>query len=180
MLGMNFWNRSGTRQDFAPHWAAGGEAPIGIVELHQHNLALLKDAMPGTLACQARLVPEPDHPHDRFAVRVEIGGRSVGYLPASHAVAYREALARHNLAGEPVWCASRILGGFDEGQAFRPFSVSLDLAWPLRLARPGSEPAAAAGLPERRAAGGDPFLWLLALVSLASGQWPIPDETRAA
>jgi hypothetical protein len=38
-------------------------------------------------ATEAALVPEPDNPHDPNAVRVEIDGRYVGYLPRAEALA---------------------------------------------------------------------------------------------
>ena len=37
-----------------------------------------------------RLVPEPHNAHDPHAVRVEIGGAHVGYIPAEHAEAVSE------------------------------------------------------------------------------------------
>lgn len=40
----------------------------------------------------ARLVPEPSNPHDRNAVRVEVGGHLVGYIPRAQAARYQPLL----------------------------------------------------------------------------------------
>lgn len=42
--------------------------------------------------CTACLVPEPTNPHDKFAVRVEIDGTHVGYLPRGSARRYHRRL----------------------------------------------------------------------------------------
>lgn len=53
------------------------------------------------LAC---LVPEPTNPHDRWAVRVEIDGRHVGYLPRGSARRFHRKLAAMIEAGQPTMC----------------------------------------------------------------------------
>lgn len=48
----------------------------------------------------AELVPEPDNPHDRYAVSVRVGNVVVGYLPRELAIRYHEplmALIRNHL-----------------------------------------------------------------------------------
>lgn len=62
--------------------------------------------------CAATLFLEPDNPHDRNAVRVEIGRATVGYLARRDAPGLRFALAQHGLAdGARVAVDAVILGG---------------------------------------------------------------------
>jgi len=61
----------------------------------------------------AQLVLEPTNPYDRNAVRVEIDGRLVGYLPK--AFASRLAPTLRELAA-PAFCQARITGGWDRGR----------------------------------------------------------------
>ena len=82
--------------------------------------------------CVATLVPEPDNPHDRNAIRVDIGGRTVGYLPRADAIGYRDGLA---LAGIPMGtlnCRAVVRGGWDRGGTRGYFGVMLDMDWPPR------------------------------------------------
>ena len=59
----------------------------------------------------AHLVLEPDNPHDANAVRVDIGGETVGYLPADRARLHRERLNRLNAAGSIIECDAVIVTG---------------------------------------------------------------------
>lgn len=81
--------------------------------------------------CDAVIVLDDDHPHDSKAVRVDISGKTVGYLSRDDARNYREQLRR---AGHPrlvATCRAVIVGGWARGtnsQGF--FGVKLDL--PIR------------------------------------------------
>ena len=50
----------------------------------------------------ARLVPEPDNPHDHLAVRVEIAGQTVGYMSRGNARRYHRRVQRLVDAGRDV------------------------------------------------------------------------------
>jgi hypothetical protein len=77
---------------------------------------------------QATLVHEDDNPYDHNAVRVEIQGRSVGYLPRDTARSYRERLSQAGHAGITAECAANIRGGWDRGEGDRGYyGVWLDL-----------------------------------------------------
>lgn len=60
----------------------------------------------------AQLVAEPSNPYDRNAVRVEIDGRLVGYLPRQFAG--RLSAVLREIEG-PAMCQARITGGWDRG-----------------------------------------------------------------
>lgn len=55
------------------------------------------------------LVPEPSNPYDHRAVRVDVSGRTVGYLPRELAEDYQPVLTR--LRGKTGCCVGRVTGG---------------------------------------------------------------------
>ncbi len=58
----------------------------------------------------AHLFPEPDNAHDPNAVRVEIEGSKVGYLPRDSAAEYATGLARIAARGRMPACEALIAG----------------------------------------------------------------------
>lgn len=81
----------------------------------------------------ALLVPEPENPHDRQAVRVEVvtgaQAETVGYLCRSDARAYQPTLLVLRDAGYVGTCPGRITGGGSD----RSYGVYLHLAGPEAL-----------------------------------------------
>jgi hypothetical protein len=65
------------------------------------------------LETEARLVPEPENEHDPNAVRVEIDGAKVGYLPRALAAAWAPLLAELAARRRVGACEATILGGTD-------------------------------------------------------------------
>lgn len=78
------------------------------------------------LKVTAAVVPEDGNRHDRNAVRVEIDGRTVGYLPREIAPDYRATMGR-----QPGTCSAKIVGGFmkDDGSQ-ASYGVKLNAKWP--------------------------------------------------
>ena len=75
----------------------------------------------------ATLVPEDSNPYDENAVRVDIEGRTVGYLSRHAAKAYRKRL---KTSGAPSTrdCPAVIRGGWDRGRRDQgSFGVRLEL-----------------------------------------------------
>ncbi len=62
------------------------------------------------LEVTAALVPEPANPHDPNAVRVEIDGRLVGYLPRAAAVAYGQLVREPAERGRTAVCEAMVAG----------------------------------------------------------------------
>lgn len=81
-----------------------------------------------TLTTEAVLVLEDDNPHDANAVKVQIGGRTVGYLNRENARRYRSDLETAGLPRIVARCRARVVGGFarDDGQR-ATYGVRLDL-----------------------------------------------------
>jgi hypothetical protein len=76
----------------------------------------------------AVLVLEDDNPKDNQAVRVEMGGATVGYLSRRDAREYREWLQRQGRMAPMVKCKAVIVGGWDKGDGDEGhFGVRLDL-----------------------------------------------------
>ena len=82
----------------------------------------------------AEVRPEPDNPSDPDAVRVSIGGRTVGYLSRGDAKRFVGGMAKLGRPGEGVSCEARIVGGWRRSRDdFGFFGVQLNLPWPLKL-----------------------------------------------
>lgn len=75
--------------------------------------------------CTAVLVLEDDNPHDSKAVRVDIDGRTVGYLSRKHAREYRKQVSRGTMTVPAV-----IVGGWKRGRGDTGhYGVKLDLPY---------------------------------------------------
>ncbi len=90
---------------------AGGRFGAGV------NVALI-----------ATLHREPENVHDGNAVRVEINGRQVGYLPRAIAPQYKELLRQIESRGQQAACRAFIRGGWQRQGAEGRFGVVLELA----------------------------------------------------
>lgn len=74
---------------------------------------------------EATLIYEDSNPHDDHAVRVDIQGRTVGYLKREHARQVREQIRSDC---PPLTCRAMIVGGWDRGEDDRGFfGVKLDI-----------------------------------------------------
>lgn len=148
VAGLAWWGRRIEKRkatDVAPPRGAPSPSRGGSVRLscdgrvsvvgESHYQPALKKAAGGrtvpegkfdqAISVQATLVPEPSNKYDRNAVKVEVGGRTVGYLPRELASEYQPALRGLGAVG---WCEGRIMGG--KG---RPYGIFLYLGAPERL-----------------------------------------------
>jgi hypothetical protein len=76
----------------------------------------------------ATLVLEDSNAHDKNAVRVDINGQTVGYLPRRTAKSYRSRLRETGHSRLTGVCKAVIRGGWDRGPSKRGnFGVWLDL-----------------------------------------------------
>jgi hypothetical protein len=77
---------------------------------------------------QATLIHEDDNPYDNKAIRVDIGGMSVGYLSRENARQYRKRLNEAGHPGITTTCSAMIVGGWDCGGDDKGhFGVKLDI-----------------------------------------------------
>lgn len=86
------------------------------------------EGLAGNIPVSAVLVPEPTNRHDRNAVRVDVDGRTVGYLAREVAVQYQPVLNWLATRGDAGWCPARLTGG-----GRRRFGVYLHLGDPDRI-----------------------------------------------
>jgi len=76
----------------------------------------------------ATLVHENDNPHDNKAIRIDISGKTVGYLSRDNARDYRKKLKEAGHPGITATCSAIIVGGWDRGSGDKGhFGVKLDL-----------------------------------------------------
>ncbi len=78
--------------------------------------------------CTAAVMPEPTNPWDPNAVRIDVGGQTVGYLAREVAATYQPALLELQRQAQVGWCPARIMGGGE-----RTYGVFLHLGAPARL-----------------------------------------------
>ncbi len=76
---------------------------------------------------EATLVYEDSNPYDAKAIRVDIAGRTVGYLSRENARTYRDAMTSAGAAGRQATCAARIRGGWRRGRSEGHYGVWLDI-----------------------------------------------------
>ncbi len=85
-------------------------------------------------AVTCRLQSEPTNPHDRNAVRVEINGQLVGYLPRNYAANLSQWLHEHNYSRICADVAGVIVGGWErvdmDGYSEGAFGVRIDAVLP--------------------------------------------------
>ena len=109
-----------------------GEFPVACVG-ESHYQAALETACGGrkedgeNREVSAVLSLEDTNPYDSDAVRVEVHGRTVGYLNRQDARTYRELLSAIACSDE-LECRAVIRGGWDRGPKDRGyFGIYLDL-----------------------------------------------------
>ena len=92
-----------------------GRESVNVAGESHYQDALRALAGPGHVRrdTEARLVAEPDNVHDPHAVRVEIDGHKVGYLPRELAPAWGPRLAELATRRRVAGCEATIVGGAD-------------------------------------------------------------------
>lgn len=77
---------------------------------------------------EAVLVHEDNNPYDEKAIRIDISGKTVGYLSRKMARQYRKRLEEAGYDGITATCSAKIVGGWDRGGGDKGhFGVKLDL-----------------------------------------------------
>lgn len=114
-------------------WDGTGDFDFDVVGESNYQAALA--ALAGTHGdrspdkeCQAALVPEDNNRYDNKAVRVDIDGRTVGYLSKDEARSFRRRLGAKQLSGQTTHCAAVIVGGYRMKNGERAsYGVKLDI-----------------------------------------------------
>ena len=75
--------------------------------------------------CGAILVPEPKNPHDKNAIRCEIGGVHVGYLSREDAKAFARHFRRKKLQSMAV--AANVSGGWKNSKSEGSYGVAIEV-----------------------------------------------------
>ncbi len=96
-----------------------------------------RSAAGADLIVEAILIAEDTNPYDSKAIRLDIGGRTVGYLRREEARRFRAEFGRLLRANDFVCCKANIRGGWSRGSGDRGhFGVWLDVRDQLRLPSP--------------------------------------------
>ncbi len=80
----------------------------------------------------AELVLEPDNPYDIDAVRVDVGGRAVGYIPRDEAPDFHSVITALWAEGAPATCRATLTGGWERPDDRGHIGVRLDIDNELR------------------------------------------------
>lgn len=115
-----------------PHVDGDGSYEFDIVgeSNYQDNLTRIaggKTEDGHELECRAVLVLEPTNPHDANAIRVEINGLVVGYIPRGYAPGMSDVIRRHAPAGRSSVNALIVGGWQRSGGREGSFGVKLDI-----------------------------------------------------
>lgn len=111
----------------------GGE-DVAVVGESRHQEALERiaggrtPAGPRIRLVTASLVCEPNNPFDSNAVRVDVDGNKVAYIPRTEAPRFGAAIRD---LGIPATCRARVTGGFETRGEKAHLGLTLDLRWPL-------------------------------------------------
>ncbi|QGZ39946.1 hypothetical protein IP92_02275 [Pseudoduganella flava] len=115
------------------HWSDGGRFELEVVgeSRYRDTIARLAGAH-GADKADARhpalLLPDDANPYEDKAVAVFLAGEMVGYLAPKDALAFREMLARHEIAGQLTSTDAAVRGGGEwEGKRLA-YTVSLDVS----------------------------------------------------
>jgi uncharacterized protein YidB (DUF937 family) len=80
-------------------------------------------AMKAVIALLSR---EPDHPHDKNAVRIDVGDETVGYVEKVNAKQIQPLMQKLEKAGRQAWVRAWIVGGWEDDPDDDNFRVRLD------------------------------------------------------
>jgi len=114
--------------------------PVVGVTFHQEALQIIcgnkrEEGVP--IYKQAIMIPENDNPEDANAVRIDIGGETVGHLSRRNATVWRGKMISENRSGE-FMCLSQII--WDRGyiaEGSYGVLLDIDLSLPDSIIEPG-------------------------------------------
>lgn len=124
------WKRELPEVDPLPKLEGNGDFDFDIVGESKYQSSLLAIAGPKTedgceIECEATLQREPQNSYDANAIRVDISGRTVGYVPRDDAAAIAPIMDRRRMPA--VRADALIVGGWKRDADEGSFGVRLDL-----------------------------------------------------
>ncbi|MFV2063777.1 MAG: HIRAN domain-containing protein [Chloroflexota bacterium] len=108
-----------------------GERSVDVVEESDSQAVLEKLAGGRSRFGAAKevvvlLSREPDHPHDKNAVRVSVEGETVGYIEKWDAKDIQPLMLKLEKAGHPAWVRGTVVGGWSDDGGSESFRIRLD------------------------------------------------------
>jgi len=124
-----------------PTLQPGGEQPVAGESAYADALEAIAEARTWggvkRRLVTAQLVREPDNRYDTDAVRVDVGGCTVGYLPRAAAPRFHAILGRLAEAHRAATARARLTGGWERGPAGRgTIGIVLDIDPRISLLAP--------------------------------------------
>jgi hypothetical protein len=108
-----------------------GDVQVDVVEEADYQEVLERltggrSSSGAMIAVAALLTREPDHPHDKNAIRVDVGNETVGYIEKWNAKEVQPLLQKLEQAGRPAWVRGWVVGGWDDDRGETNFRIRLD------------------------------------------------------
>ncbi|UXC34810.1 HIRAN domain-containing protein [Cupriavidus gilardii] len=107
-------------------WPSIGEFACQVVGESNYQPAIAQAAKEGGVLI-ASLVLDNENPYDDHAVRVDLLGRTVGFLSRKNARLFRRRLAERGITASTSRCHAKIFGGPLPEEPERMYGVWLDL-----------------------------------------------------
>jgi len=108
-----------------------GEVQVDVVAESDYQEALEQlvggrsksGAMKAVIALLSR---EPEHPHEKNAIRVDVGSETVGYIEKWNAKEIQPLMQKLEKAGRPAWVRAWVVGGWEDDGGDDAFRIRLD------------------------------------------------------
>lgn len=108
-----------------------GDVQVDVVEAADHQEALA--ALGGERSRAGSIEPvvallsrEPNHPHDKSAIRVDVGDATVGYIDKVGAKTIQPLMQRLEKAGRPAWVRGWVVGGWEGDPSDNTYRMRID------------------------------------------------------
>lgn len=108
-----------------------GDVQVDVVEASDYQDALVRlggeRSRAGSIEpVVALLSREPDHPHNKDAVRVDVGDATVGYIGKVDAKQIQPLMQRLEKAGRPAWVRGWVVGGWEGDPGDNNYRIRID------------------------------------------------------
>jgi hypothetical protein len=108
-----------------------GDVQVDVVGESDYQAALEKLAggpsRSGVMdAVIALLSREPDHPHEKNAIRVDLGDETVGYIEKWNAREVQPLMQKLEKAGRPAWVRAWIVSGWEDDRGDNNYRIRID------------------------------------------------------
>lgn len=108
-----------------------GDVQVDVVDAADYQDAL--EALGGQRSRAGSIEPvvallsrEPGHPHNKDAVRVDVGDATVGYIAKADSRKIQPLMQRLENAGRPAWVRGWVVGGWESDPGDNSYRIRID------------------------------------------------------